>query len=161
MALRKPLVISSGQIQQLQSGDTLDAVQSGGDAAIQTNDEASPIVIGTPVYNDANDGVKKAKADAAGTKSVVGLVRDVSIGAASTGAIQLSGVLTATTGQWDTAFGTTGGLSFGTRYYLSAATAGLGTATAPSTTGQYVVELGIAISTTELLLSGSFQSILL
>lgn len=161
MSLRKPLVLNSGQIQQLQSGDTLDAVQSGGDAVVQTNDEASPIVIGTPVYNDAVDGVKKAKADAVGTKSVIGLVRDTSIGAGSTGAIQVSGVLTATTGQWDAAFGTTGGLAFGVRYYLSAATAGLGTVTAPSTTGQYVVELGIALSTTELLLSASFQPILL
>jgi hypothetical protein len=160
MALRKPLVLNAGQIQQLQSADTLDAVQSGGDTLTQTNDEAGAIVIGTPVYNDANDGVKKAKADASGTKDVVGLVRDTSITNATTGAIQISGVLSATTGQWDAVFGTSGGLTRGTRYYLSAGTAGLGTATAPSTVGQYVVELGIAVSTTELLLS-VFRPILL
>src|SRR4051812_5461546 len=126
MALRKPLVLVSGQTQQLQSTDTLDAPQSGGDLIVQTNDEASPIVIGTPVYNDANDGVKKAKADASGTKDVIGLVRDVSITNAVAGGIMTSGVLSAATGQWDTAFGTSGGLVKGTRYYLSATTSGLG-----------------------------------
>lgn len=161
MALRKPLVLVSGQTQQLQSTDTLDAPQSGGDVVSQTNDEAGAIVIGTPVYNDANDGVKKAKADASGTKDVIGLVRDASITNAVAGAIQTSGILSATTGQWDAVFGTSGGLVKGTRYYLSAVTAGLGTLTAPSTVGQYVVELGIAISTTELLLSSPFRPILL
>ena len=153
MSLRKPLVLVSGQIQQLQSADTLSAPQSGGDVVIQTNDEASPIVICTPVYNDADDGVKKAKADAIGTKSAIGLVYDSSISNGVSGAIQVNGIVSATTGQWDAVFGTTGGLAFGTRYYLSAATAGLGTSTAPSAVGQYVLELGIAISTTELLLT--------
>lgn len=161
MALRKPLVIVSGQIQQLQSTDTLDAPQAGGDVLTQTNDEVGAIVIGTPVYNDVADGIKKAKADAVGTKSIIGIVRDSSITAATAGIVQTNGVLTATTGQWDTAFGTSGGLTVGTRYFLSAATAGLGTGTAPSTVGQYVVELGIAISTTELLLSAPFRAILL
>jgi hypothetical protein len=161
MAARKPLVLVSGQIQQLQSTDSLDAPQSGGDIVLQTNDEAGSVVIGTPVYNDAADGVKKAKADAAGTTKVLGLVRDASITAAASGAIQINGILTATTGQWDTAFGTSGGLTFGTRYYLSSATAGLGTSSATSTVGQYVVELGIGVSTTELRLNGEFRAILL
>lgn len=153
MAARKPLVLVGGQIQQLQSADILDAPQSGGDIILQTNDEAGAIVIGAPVYNDVNDGVKKAKADAAGTKDVIGLVRDASIASSASGEIQSSGTLTATTAQWDAVMGTTGGLTKGTRYYLSAATAGQGSATAPSTAGQYVVELGLALSTTELLLS--------
>lgn len=161
MALRKPLVIVSGQVQQLQSGDTLDAIQSGGDAVVQTNAEAGSVVIGTPVYNNAANSVLKGKADAAGTVRLIGLVRDTSIAAAGSGAIQVSGVLTATTGQWDAVMGTTGGLTVGTRYYLSTATAGLGTPTAPSTTGQYVVELGLAMSTTDLLLSNDFNPILL
>jgi hypothetical protein len=160
MALRKPLVLVSGVKQQLQAGDTLDAPQSGGDVIVQTNDEATPIVIGTPVYNDAADGVKKAKADASGTSNVIGLLRDVSITNGVAGSIQTSGTLTATTAQWDAVFGTTGGLTFGTRYFLSAATSGQGTATAPSTVGQNVVLLGIANSSTELQLS-NFEPILL
>jgi hypothetical protein len=150
MANRKPLVLVSGQIQQLQSGDAVDAPQSGGDVVLLTNDESGAIVIGAPVYADAADGVKKAKADASGTKNVVGFVRDTSVASAGSATIQVNGILTATTTQWDAVAGTTGGLTFNTRYYLSAGTAGLITSTAPSTTGQYVVELGIAISTTEL-----------
>jgi hypothetical protein len=153
MALRKPLVMVNGQVQQLQSGDTVDAPQSGGDLVSQTNDESGAVVIGTPVYNDANDGVKKAKADASATVNVIGLVRDTSVSTSASGAVHTSGVLTATTGQWDAVAGTTGGLTKGTRYYLSAATAGQITATAPSTVGQYVVEIGIAISTTEMLVN--------
>jgi hypothetical protein len=74
MALRKPVVVVNGQLQQLQAGDTLDAPQSGGDQIILTNDEASPVVIGAPVYMDAVSGFKKAQANAAGTKNVIGLV---------------------------------------------------------------------------------------
>lgn len=154
MALRKPLVIGSGgEIQQLQSGDTLNAADAGVQILSQTNDESSPIVIGTPVYNDAADGVKKAKADASGTSQPIGLVFDSSITNGVAGQICTHGVLSATTTQWDAVAGTSGGLTVGTKYYLSAATAGQLTATAPSTVSQYIVEMGIAISTTELRLS--------
>lgn len=149
MALRKPLVLNSGQVQQLQSGDTLDAPQSGGDQMVLTNANAGTLAPGSPVYISANDSVDKAKADAVGTKNVFGLAA-ASITAAAAGPVMLSGVLTLTTGQWDTAFGTTGGLTKDVLYYLSAATAGVGTTTAPSTVGQYVVELGLGISTTEM-----------
>src|SRR6185436_15877813 len=110
MALRKPLVINAGQIQQLQSTDTLDVTAvGGGDVVSQTNDEAGAIVICTPVYNDAADGVKKAKADASGTKDVMGLVQQASITNGVAGMVLVNGVLTATTTQWDAVFGTTGG----------------------------------------------------
>lgn len=162
MASRSPLVLVGGQIQQLQAADSLNIPSiTGGNVIQQTNDEAGAIVIGAPVYNDANDGVKKAKGDGSSTKDVIGLVRDASISNGVAGSIQTDGTLAATTGQWDAVFGTSGGLVKGTRYYLSAATAGLGTSTAPSTVGQYVIELGIAISTTELILSAPFRPILL
>lgn len=150
MAVRKPLVQISGVIQQLPTGDSINVPITGAIEIVQINDESGSIVIGTPVYNDAAGGVKKAKADAIGTTKVVGLVSDTTIAASGTGQIAVSGILTATTGQWDTAFGTSGGLAFGTVYYLSTATAGLGTSTAPSTTGQYVQRLGIALSTVDL-----------
>ena len=151
MALKKPICIYSGQLAQIASTDTLDVPGiAAGDVVVLTNDESSPIVIGAPVYMDDADGVKKAKADATGTKNVIGLVKDASITNGTTGGIQVNGVLTATTTQWDAVFGTTGGLTFNTRYYLSQTTAGIGTATAPSTVGQFIVPLGIALSTTEL-----------
>lgn len=150
MALKKPLVISSGQVQQLQSGDTLDAPVSAIDVITATNSNAGAIVIGSPVYPDGNDSVDLGKADASGTVELLGLVRTVSIGIAGSGEIQTDGVLAATTGQWDTAAGTTGGLTAGTIYYLDPSTAGKLTDTAPSTAGQYVVRVGLATSTTEM-----------
>jgi hypothetical protein len=152
MALRKPIVLNAGQLQQLQAADTLDAPQSGGDVLIMTNDEAGALIQGNVVYNDAADGVKKAKADAAATVKVIGISVDAPAGAAS-GRIMVNGILALTTAQWDAAFGTTGGLGFGAIYYLSPTTAGLGTVTAPTTTGQYVVELGRGLSTTELMIN--------
>lgn len=154
MSLLKPLVISSsGQVQRLQSGDTLDAPQSGGDVIVLTNDDVGANVIGAPVYMDAADGFKAARANASGTTKAIGLVAAASIASAGTGPVMVNGVLTATTAQWDAAFGTTGGLTFGTIYYLSDATAGKGTVTAPTATGSYVVRLGVALSTTELMIS--------
>lgn len=155
MALKKPLVISSttGVPEQLQAADTLNIVGFGGTSIIsQTNDSSGTIVCGSPVYNDAADGVKLAKADATGTSKVIGLVYDATIATTVAGNIAIGGILSLTTTQWDAAFGTTGGLAFGTDYFLSDATAGDGSSTVPSTVGHLVVHLGRGISTTELLI---------
>jgi hypothetical protein len=74
------------------------------------------------------------------------------VAAGATGPVRSGGVLAATTAQWDAVAGTTGGMARGTYYYLDPATAGKLTATAPSTAGQFVVEVGLALSTTELLI---------
>ena len=88
MALKKPICIYSGQLAQIASTDTLDVPGiAAGDVVVLTNDESSPIVIGAPVYMDSADGVKKAKADATGTKNVIGLVKDASITNGTTGGI--------------------------------------------------------------------------
>lgn len=143
-------------MQQLQAGDFVQSV----DAIQQTNDEASSLLFGTPVYNDVDDGVKKASAGSAVAKNVIGLVANGTIAAGTQGAVLLSGPLTGTTGQWDAVFGTTGGLTKGTHYFLSE-TAGAGTDICPSNGGSYVVELGVATSPTTLVLKAPFQSILL
>jgi hypothetical protein len=153
MALKKALVIVAGEIQQIQSGDTLDAPVSEVDIANLTNNNASPIVIGQTVYTDAASGVDLAQADAIATTEVVGLVRDASIASAAAGDIQTDGILTATTGQWDTVTGLTGGLNVGVVYYLDPSTAGNLTETATTAVGQFVVRIGIALSTTELEIS--------
>lgn len=153
MSLRKPLVIVDGQIQQLQAGDSLDATSNEVDSVELTNGNAGSIVIGTPVYSKSAGSVDKAQANASGTVEVVGLVRDVSVTAAASGAIQTDGVLAATTGQWDAVAGTTGGLTYNTVYYLDPDTAGKLTSTAPTDAGDYVVRIGKAISTTELEIS--------
>lgn len=152
MATRKPLVIVSGQVQQLQAGDTIDSPISGAQEITATNKEVGAIVIGAPAYVFGNNEVKKAKADASGTKDVIGLVKTTSIAADASGVIAVDGVLTATTGQWDAVTGGAGGLTAGTKYYLDPATAGMLTATPPSAAGQYVCPIGKALSTTEMMI---------
>lgn len=148
MAVQKPLVIISGQIQQIPAGDTLSAAASEV-GVFSKNSATQTLVIGCPVYAASATTVEKAAANAAGTSKVVGLMQSVSTGIGVSGFIQQDGVLTATTGQWDAVAGTTGGLTFNVIYYLSA-TAGLLTATAPAASGNYVKPVGIALSTTEL-----------
>lgn len=150
MAARKPVVVNSGELQQLQAGDTLDAPVTGGDVISLT--PAATLIAGASVYSSSADGCDKAKADASGTSVVVGLaVAAILSGVA--GFVKTNGILVLTTGQWDAVFGTTGGLTFNTQYYLSATTASFGTSTAPTTVGQYVCFLGVGISTTELLIN--------
>jgi hypothetical protein len=147
MALRKPLVLVSGEIEELTSSDTLDAVVSETDVYQASNSEAGAITIGMAVYVYATGAVKKAKADASGTSTVIGLVADASIASAASGSIQTDGYLTSA--DWTAITGGTT-LTAGAKYYLSAGTAGQLTTTPPSSAGQYVAPVGQAISTTTL-----------
>ena len=146
MAIRKPVVLNNGQFEQLQAGDSIQNVEQ-----VQlTNNNAGVLVIGTPVYAVANDAVDKAMANAVGTINVIGLIADVSVAASTAGSVQHDGILVATTTQWDAVTGLTGGLVKDNIYYIDAATAGKLTSTAPTTAGQFVKEIGTAISTTEM-----------
>lgn len=154
MAIRKPLVMVSGQIQQLQAGDSISIPES-------VNYQAdAAMVAGNVVYASAAGHVGLAKADAVGTSKVTGLAV-ASISSGSSGAVQNGGIVSLSTALWDAIAGTTGGLTYNTIYYLSAATAGALTSTPPSTAGQYVVPVGIAQSTTDLLLYNNASSVLL
>jgi len=144
MALRKPLVVVDGQVQQLQSGDTLDAATSGKDLTQLTNGNTNAITIGQVVYISGNDTVDLAKANASATSKAVGLVADSSIANDSSGNIQMQGVISNT--DWTTVVGSTT-LTAGATYYLDNATAGKMTTTAP--TSGYVVEIGTALSGTD------------
>jgi hypothetical protein len=151
MTTLAPLVIKAGVVQQLQSGDMLTAGVAVANTRSLTNGEASAaIVIGAPVYISGAASVKRAQANASSTATVFGLGYDVSTAFGAAGNIITSGVLVATTAQWDAVAGTSGGLTAGTVYYLDPATVGKITATAPSNTGQLVVPVGIAISTTDM-----------
>jgi hypothetical protein len=152
MALKSPLVLGTdGLVQQLQSGDTISVAASQYTSRSVTNGEASAaMVIGSPVYAFAADTVKLAKANAKSTAKLAGLGLDVTVAAAGVGNIITGGVLVATTTQWDAVAGTTGGLAFGTTYFLDPVTAGKITSTVPTTVGQCNVLIGTALSTTEL-----------
>lgn len=147
--IKKPLVITNGQIEQLQAGDRM-----GSETLFnRVNANAGSLVIGTPVYVPSALNVDKARANAAGTKEVLGLVADVSIATTASGAIQTDGILVATTAQWDAVTGQVGGLTPGSIYFLDSAAAGKLTATAPTADGEYVARIGLATSTTELEIS--------
>lgn len=150
MATRSPLVIASGQIEQLQAGDELLVATAVADVRTMTNGESSSaIVIGMAVYIFAAGSVKRAQANALSTADVLGLMRDTSVAAAGSGQIVVGGILVATTGQWDAVTGQTGGLTAGARYFLDPVTPGKITSTAPTTVGQVVICLGRALSLTD------------
>jgi hypothetical protein len=116
----------------------------------RTNDNAGTLVIGQPVYTKSNGNVDEALADAAATTVVTGLVSDTTIASAAAGDVIVDGILTATTGQWDAVTGKSGGLVINDIYYLDPTVAGQITATAPVDAGDYVAQIGLALSATEL-----------
>lgn len=144
MAIKKPLTITNGQIEQLQAGDSIDL----GNIVDRNNNSGGAMIVGQLVYiNGVN--AELAQADAQATIRVAGFV--VVGGADSTPvSIQTEGIVTLTTGEWDAVAGTTGGLTPGSTYFLSAAVAGEGTETSPTAAGEFVVRCGHALSTTEL-----------
>ncbi len=148
MAVRKPLVIVAGQIQQLQSGDTLDAASP--EVVLLKNVSGGTVTVGQPVIALPGDECDLAKADDLATSSVIGLVFDASIVDDATGGVLTDGVLTASTDAWDVVTGDTGGLTPGARYYVSAATAGLLADAAPTSDGEVVACIGKAISATKM-----------
>jgi hypothetical protein len=150
MASRKPLVNINGEFQELPSSDTLDAAVSEVDIVTRTNEEGSTMPILSPVYvNDAN-GVMLARANADGTRKVLGMAK-AAINAGATGSIQVNGIITGSAAEWDVicAESIPSGLTANTDYFLSSATAGLITSTAPTGAGNWVVKVIRAISATE------------
>ena len=125
----------------------------GGTTFTATNANAGTLVIGTPVYVSAAGSVDKAQADALTTKNVVGLVVDTSIASSATGDIQTGGLLTATTGQWDAVTGDAGGLTAGSQYFVDPDTAGMLTDANLITAGDFIAPVGIALSTTEMIIA--------
>lgn len=157
----RPLIVRNGQIQQAAASDTLDIGISEVDVISLQNSGTAAAAIGRAVYVSGSSTFGLASANATATKGVVGLVRDTSIAAGASGNIQTDGVLSATAAQWSAVTSEQNGLTPGATYYLSATTPGAITSTPPSTTGQYVVTVGIALSSTVLDIRDSGFDILL
>ena len=152
MAARKPLVIIDGIVQQLPSGDSLDAYTLDIDIFTAENGESSAsLEAGMASYVSAADNVMRAQANALSTARVVGLARET-IAAGSTGPIQTDGVLTLADWSSVTEEGQAT-LTAGSYYWLSPDHPGLITLTAPTTPGEVVVHIGVAINTTSLEIS--------
>lgn len=141
MALRKPLVLVSGEIQQLQPGDTLQAPVTEVGIIVLSNGDVGNHVLGNVVFISANDTVKLATANSVGTKDAVAFCASATVSPSTTGNYQTDGDLPGLAG-----------LVAGSIYYLSPTTAGGMSTTPPATAGQYVVRLGVAVSTTEFLI---------
>jgi hypothetical protein len=153
MTIRAPLVIGpDGLIEQLQSGDSISAATNAPSIRAVTNGESSSaITIGQPVYASAADTVKRAQANTKTTSSLAGVVYDPTIAAGAAGNIAQSGIIVATTAQWDAAVTSeTGGLTFGSLYFVDPVNVGKLTTVVPTTVGQTVTLIGRALSTTEL-----------
>jgi hypothetical protein len=144
MAFKKPLVITNGQIERLQPGDKIDH----GNSANKDNNTGNTVNICTPVYVSGGDAIP-AQADAQSTMRVAGLAAET-VADGNPVAVIADGVFVATTLQWDAVTGGSGGLTIGADYFLSEATAGEITETAPDAAGEFVVRVGHALSATEL-----------
>jgi len=138
--------LSSGTVNALQQAINLTSAES-----------SATISPGAAVYISGAGAVKRAQANASTTAGVLGLAT-AAITASSAGYIAPEGILTLTTIQWDTVVtGESGGLTAGAVYFLDPTTPGNLTTTAPSTAGsQFVVCIGRAISTTQLLINPQF-----
>jgi len=147
MAVQVPVVLVNGHLQRLQAGDTISGVAATADDISLVNGSGATLDPGAPVYVNVSGQVLPGRANAVGTVNVIGLMA-ASTASSASGTVRKDGTLTLTTGQWDTVAGTTGGLTPGTEYWLSAATAGRITSTVP-TTG-FVLRIGIALSSTDL-----------
>ena len=147
MAVKKPLVLTNGEIEQLQSGDSIDVQPDSFQATF-----TSTVIAGEPVYVDGGSSVDQAQANAAGTSDAIGLA-PAAVTAAATGSVVFNGTVTLSTAEWDAVAGTTGGLTAGAKYYLSDATAGrlVEQGSIPTVAGRYVVEIGEAFDTTDLI----------
>jgi len=107
--------------------------------------------IGMAVYETVTPGrFDAAIATNATQAQVIGIVTNVT----GSPVVQFQGIVTLTAAQWTAVTGDIGGLQTGDAYWLSAATPGNLTKTKPIASGTFAVQIGTAISTTQLVMNG-------
>lgn len=95
--------------------------------------------------------VVPGRANATASSFVVGLAAETGIVGHNV-TLQTHGILTLTIAEWDAVTGGSGGLVRDTLYYLTAGfQEGRITSTPPSTPGEFIVQVGMALSATDLL----------
>jgi hypothetical protein len=149
MATKIPIVVGSvSLLEQLQAGDTLAGTN---DPSIVSQTMQSATSAGQVLYqNGTPDTLDLAQANHGAQARAVALATADTAASVSVGC-KIFGVLTLTTAEWDTVTGGSGGLAAQTVYYLDPTTPGQLTTATPSTPGQFVVIVGIALSPTDLL----------
>lgn len=124
------------------------APNSGGTRHTATNDNASALNPGAPLYMKADADYDLAQANAIATAWVFGLAV-AATAAGAEGEAQADGFLDQATALWDTVTGQTGGLTPGARYWLDHANPGKLLAAPPAAAaGRYATKVGVAASTT-------------
>jgi len=137
--IKKPLVLTAGEIEQLQPGDSL---QPSPNSLQLVNNDTIDLPICTPVYIIAADAMSHA--DATDFPSVIGMISEVVL-IGNSGTAQTDGKITALTTEWDAITGQIGGLTAGATYYLGSVG---GLVPIAPTTG-FLARLGIAINSTD------------
>ncbi len=148
MSVKKPLVITNGQIEQLQPGDRIDL----GNAVSKKNINVGAMIVGQPVFVSGAD-CDLAQANDGAKVRVVGLVMDATVAPLDQASIMATGILTATQAEWDAVGGIVSGLVTGTDYYLDPTNPGMLVDTPPTAPGKYVVHVGVALSSTQMKIS--------
>ena len=130
------------RVQKEQDDDTTALETLDGYVGPNTATFDSTAVVGQPVYSSSDASVDLADASGTSTADVIGVV---TTGASATedGEYITGGSVTTT--DWTSIIGS-GTLTPGAKYYLST-TAGQLTATPPSSTGEVVIQVGIAATT--------------
>ena len=123
---------------------------NGGSGREITGVEDMPLKKGQVVYSSSPGKMRKAQANSKATSDITGLVLDTEISANGSGVVQTDGVMTATAEQWSQVTNYVNGLYMGKPLYLSPTARGELTGIAPTTPGELLVQVGRAISYTEL-----------
>jgi hypothetical protein len=146
MSVKKPLVITNGRVEQLQAGDRIDL----GNTISKNNIDVGPVVVGQPMIVTGADA-KTAHAGSASRISVAGLVMEDAAPATPV-SIMAVGIMSASVAQWEAVTGNPAGLVTGKSYYLvaDAPFPGKLQETAPTLDGQFIVHVGIALSSTQM-----------
>jgi predicted RecA/RadA family phage recombinase len=144
MAIKYPIVLNNGELEQLQAGDEL----PGGTLAIsRINPYGGPIAICSVLSCNATHLAICERTDAT---EFTGLATET-IAAGDPGDIQVSGIVEAGVAEWQNII--TGGASLTPGAYYYADTWGKMSTLVPATVGDRIKLLGIALSTTEFLLT--------
>ncbi len=145
MAVKNPLVLAAdGTIQQLQAGDSLPGGGGGVDFTVNKG-FVSNANKGAPVRLDSSGDALAAQADVAANAKAIGLAVSTVV-SGDPANIQFAGLFSASSGEWNAITGEAGGLTPGATYYLDAAAPGGMTTVAPTTAGQVVQEMGVALT---------------
>jgi len=138
--IKKPLVLTNGEIEQLQAGDSLSSVPN---SLELVNGDIADAPVCVPVYISASNTFLHAVGE--NFPNAIGITSEPILMAAS-GIVQTDGKLSALTSDWDLMTGQIGGLTPGATYYLGLA---IGLTPIPPTAG-FLVRVGIAVNATDL-----------